>query len=212
MITPLSEKYPKNLLNTLDPPRLLYIRGNFLKKDQKAVAIVGSRTASKYGLETAKRFSYELAKNGVTIVSGLARGIDTVAHLAALKAGGRTIAVLGSGLNIIYPPENKKLAEQITKNGALVSEFPENTQPLRHHFLERNKVIAGLSLAVIIIEGRRRSGTLSTARHAAELGREVFAIPGNIDSPLSEAPNYLIEQGARIAKSSEDVWEYLNSL
>lgn len=212
MLTPLSKEYPENLRNTPEPPRLLYIDGKLSSKDQKAVAIVGSREASPYGLEIARKFAYELAKNNVTIVSGLARGIDTEAHIAALKAGGRTIAVLGSGLNIIYPPENKKLSKEIIKRGALVSEFSENTQPLRHHFLQRNKVIAGLSLAVIIIEGRRRSGTLSTARHAAELGREVFAVPGNIDSPLSEAPLYLIEQGARVAKSPEDVLEYVNTV
>lgn len=209
MITPLSIEYPVNLLNTPDPPALLYVKGETLKRDQKAVAIVGSREATKYGLEIAKRFSYELAKNGITIISGLARGIDTEAHKAALSAGGRTIAVLGSGLDVIYPPENKSLAEKIVKKGALLSEFSNDAKPLRHHFLERNKVIAGLSLAVIIIEGRRRSGTLSTARHAAEIGREVFAVPGPIDSPLSDAPLYLIEQGARIAKSPKDVLEYI---
>ena len=212
MLTPLHKNYPKNLRNILDPPPLLYISGKIIKRDSFAVAIVGSRMATKYGLETARDFSYGLAKAGVTIISGLARGIDTEAHKAALNAEGRTIAVLGSGLNIIYPPENKTLAEKIIKHGALVSEFPEDSLPLPKNFLQRNRIIAGLSLAVIVVEGRRRSGTLSTARYAAEMGREVFAVPGPVNSRLSEAPLYLIEQGARVAKSPEDVLEYLNAV
>lgn len=209
MITPLSPEYPENLRNTLEPPRGLYINGKLKKRDSHAVAIVGSRTASKYGIETAREFSYQLAKAGVTIISGLARGIDTEAHKAALAAGGRTIAVLGSGLDMIYPPENEELSRLIVKNGALVTEFAKGTKPLRHHFLQRNKLIAGLSLAVLIVEGRRRSGTLSTARHAAELGREVFAVPGNINSPLSEAPNWLIGQGAQIALSPLQIADFM---
>jgi DNA processing protein len=212
IITPLQKNYPENLRNSIDPPDAVYVKGKITKKDNIAVAIVGSRLASAYGKEVAKRFSKELSKRGITIVSGLARGIDTISHKAALEAGGRTIAVLGSGLDVIYPPENKSLAEEISKHGALITEFPEGTKPLKHHFLQRNRVIAGLSLAVVIIEGKRRSGTLSTARHAAEMGREVFAVPGPVNSPLSEAPHYLIEQGARVAKSPEDILEYLNSI
>lgn len=203
--------YPELLRMTPSPPETIYVSGEIKNADTLAVAIVGSRTASAYGKKTAETFAFELAKQGVTIVSGLARGIDTVAHLSALNAGGRTIAVIGSGLDIIYPPENDDLARQIVKNGALVSEFNPGTKPLPENFLQRNRVVAGLSLAVIIIEGRRRSGTLSTARHAAEAGREVFAVPGPIDSPLSEAPLYLIEQGAQVAKSPEQVLDYIKS-
>jgi DNA processing protein len=210
--TPFENEYPGNLRASLTPPEAVYINGKIKKKDSRAVAIVGTRLASKYGMETAKRFSEELAKNDVTIVSGLARGIDTVAHEAALAVGGRTIAVLGSGLDFIYPPENKSLSKKIARSGALITEFPPSTAPLPQNFLRRNRIIAGLSLAIIVIEGRRRSGTLSTARHAAEIGREVFAVPGQIDSPLSEAPLYLIEQGARVAKSPKDILEYLESV
>ena len=209
MITPLDKSYPENLLNSLSPPEGIFTDGKILKKDKLAVAIVGSRIASSYGKQMAEKFAGELAKKGVTIVSGLARGIDTVAHEAALYFGGRTIAVLGSGLDVIYPPENKNLASKIAKNGALVSEFPNGIKPLPENFLRRNRVIAGLSLAVLVVEGKRRSGTLSTAKYAAELGREVFALPGNINSPLSEAPNYLIDQGARVAKNPEDILEYV---
>lgn len=212
VVTPLSENYPVNLREIDSPPRALYIKGSILPKDRKAVAIVGSRIASSYGVSTAKKFSNELAKCGITIISGLARGIDTIVHKEALAARGRTIAVLGGGLDQLYPPENSKLAEQIAENGAIVTEFPDGTKPLPNNFLERNRIIAGLSLAVVVIEGKRRSGTLSTARHAAELGREVFAVPGSINSPLSEAPLYLIDQGARVAKSPEDVLEYLESI
>lgn len=177
-----------------------------------AVAIVGSRTPTKYGHEIAYKFAYTLARNGVTIVSGLARGIDTVAHIAALDAGGETIAVLGSGIDIIYPPENKSLAERITQSGKLISPFPKGTKPIGKNFLIRNEFIAKLSQAVLVVEGRRKSGTISTATHAANLGIEVFAIPGPINSPMSEAPLHLIEQGARIAKTPEDILEYLEGL
>lgn len=178
----------------------------------RRVAIVGSRTPTRYGREVAYKFSYELARRGVTIVSGLARGIDTVAHTAALAAGGKTIAVLGSGIDIIYPPENKELAKRIAQNGRVVSPFPKGTKPIGKNFLIRNEFIVKLSKAVLVVEGRRRSGTLSTAAHAANLGVEVFAVPGPIDSPMSEAPNYLIEQGARVANSPWDILEYLESL
>lgn len=190
----------------------LNIKGKITKNDKLAVAIVGTRTPTKYGRKIAYSFAFSLAENGITIVSGLARGIDTVAHIAALDAGGRTIAVLGSGLDIIYPPENEKLAAQIVKHGALITQFPKGTKPLGINFLQRNQLIVKLSKAVLVIEGRRKSGTLSTATHAANLGVEVFAIPGPVNSPLSEAPHYLIEQGARLAKSPEDILEYLASL
>lgn len=204
--------YPENLSKISGFPEELYIQGKILPEDEKAVAIVGSRITSKYGREVAYKFSYELAKKGVTIVSGLARGIDTIAHTAALDANGRTIAVLASGIDIIYPPENISLAKKIIKSGALVTEFPAGTKPLPKNFLARNRIISGLSLAVLVIEGKSRSGTLSTATHAANQGREVFAVPGPINSPLSALPNYLIENGAQIAKKPEDILEYINIL
>lgn len=171
-----------------------------------AVAIVGTRTPSKNGREMAYKFSFELAKAGITIVSGLARGIDTVTHQAALDAGGKTIAVLGSGVDVIYPPENKNLAKEITKLGEIVSPFPKGTLPLAKNFLIRNELIVKLSQAVLVVEGKMRSGTLNTASHAANLGVEVFAIPG---SPIT---NFLIENGAKVAKSPQDIMEYINSL
>jgi DNA processing protein len=201
--------YPENLKQIINAPQNLYIKGRLEKKDRLAVAIIGSRKMTEYGEKTAARFAYELAKRKITIVSGLARGIDTVAHQASLAAGGRTIAVLGSGLDIIYPPENKRLAEKIVKSGALVSEFPPGTKPLGENFLIRNRIISGMSLAVLVVEGAKRSGTLSTASYAANQGREVFAIPGPVDSPLSEAPLFLIGEGAAIAKGPKDVLEYL---
>jgi DNA processing protein len=190
----------------------LNIQGKILKKDKRAVAIVGTRTPTKYGREVAYKFSFELAKKGITIVSGLARGIDTVAHNAALDAGGRTIAVLGSGLDVIYPPENLGLAQRIIKSGALVSQFAYGTKPLGKNFLIRNELVARLSRAILVVEGSRRSGTISTASHAANLGVEVFAVPGPVNSPMSEAPLYLIEQGAQIARVPGDILEYINSL
>jgi len=199
--------YPENLLTLPDNerPQLLYMSGKIKKKDRNAVAIIGSRKMTDYGKIMAARFARELAKNDITIVSGLARGIDTIAHKAALSAGGRTIAVLGCGLDIIYPPENIALAKRVANNGALISEFPLGTKPLGRNFLTRNRIISGLSLAVLVVEGARRSGTLSTASWAANQGREVFAIPGSIDSPLSAAPHFLIENGARIAQKPKDI-------
>ena len=160
--------------------------------------------------EIAERFAMELASMGICIISGLARGIDTIVHKTALKNKGRTIAVLGSGLNVYYPPENKFLYEKISKTGAVISEFPLDTKPLKHNFLQRNRLISGLSLAVVIIEGRRRSGTISTATWAADQGRDVFAVPGPVDSPLSEAPNFLLSQGAIFATTPHDILEYLD--
>ncbi len=177
-----------------------------MTKTKFAVAIVGSRQMTPRGEKLAREYSTYLAKNKVTIVSGLARGIDTVAHKAALDAGGKTIAVLGSGIDIIYPPENKDLAEEIKKHGELISPFPKGTKPLGRNFLARNKVIVDLSDAVLVIEGKRRSGTISTANWAADAGKEVFAIPG------SEATDYLIENGANIAHSPEDILNYLKTM
>ncbi|KKQ95484.1 MAG: hypothetical protein UV74_C0013G0065 [Candidatus Woesebacteria bacterium GW2011_GWB1_43_14] len=208
LITGLLDKkasgYPKNLSGLIDPPEI-YVKGEIRAEDQMAIAVVGTRNPSKYGMEMAKIFTRALASNGVTIVSGLARGVDTIAHKTALDVSGRTIAVFGSGLNIIYPPENRKLADRILENGALISEFPEDTKPLPKNFLARNRIISGLSLGVLVIEGGNRSGTLSTAAHAANQGREVFAIPGRVDNPASFAPNFLIENGAKMVRTPKDI-------
>ena len=198
------------IIRTDLPP--LYVEGSILPRDSKAVAIVGSRIPTKYGLKVAYDFAFFLAQNGVTIISGLARGIDTAAHNGALDGNGRTIAVFGSGLDIIYPYENKDLSEKITKFGALVSPFVYGTKPLGVNFLGRNKIIAMLSKVVLIVEGAKRSGTLSTAASAANLGIEVFAIPGPVDSETSYAPNYLIQNGARVAQSPRDILDYINEI
>lgn len=182
----------------------LYILGKLTEQDKRAVAVVGSREMSDRGKKLTEEFVKELVAANITIVSGLARGIDTVAHQTALKYGGRTIAVIGSGLDIIYPPENKKLAEEITKHGAVVSGFPEGTEPLPKNFLARNQLIVKLSQAVLVIEGKRRSGTISTANHAANEDVEVFAISG------SEACDYLIENGATAVQSAKEIVDYLN--
>lgn len=184
----------------------LFIKGTYLETDKNAVAIVGSRITTQKGREMAYKFSSELAKNGITIISGLAKGIDTVAHTAALKSGGRTIAVLAHGLDRIYPLENEKLAGEIVNHGCLMTKFKEGTVPIPQNFLARNQLIAGLSKAVIVIEGQKRSGSISTANHAANLGIEVFAVPG------SPATDFLIENGANIATKPEDVLSFLTSI
>lgn len=181
----------------------LYILGKILKSDAKAIAVVGSRNASFRGEALTKKFVKEFVKEGYTIISGLAKGIDTVAHQTALREKGRTIAVLGSGIDIIYPSENKDLAREIIKHGALVSPFSLGTKPLPKNFLARNRIIVGLSRAVLVIEGKRRSGTLSTASWAANAGIDVFAIPG------SEATDWLINEGANSVKSPKEVIDKL---
>lgn len=202
--------YPENLKNIYDPAIVLYVKGNLEPEDKLAIAIVGSRKASFYGLSSAEKFAYELAKQGLTVVSGLAYGIDTQAHKGALKAKGRTIAVLGSGLANIYPPQNKKLCGQISESGAVISEFPLNTEPLKQNFPRRNRVISGLSLGVLVVEAARNSGALITADFALEQGREVFALPGKVDSDTSFGTNGLIKQGAKLVSNIEDILEELN--
>ena len=183
----------------------LNVLGQIKETDKRAVAVVGSRDATKGGLLLTDQFIKELVKNNITIVSGLARGIDTQAHASALKYGGRTLSVLGSGLNNIYPSENKKLAEKITENGAVISGFDDNEKPLPQNFLARNQLIVKLSLAVLVIEGKRRSGTISTANHAGNEGVEVFAVPG------SEATDFLIENGATPVQNAKSIIEYINN-
>jgi DNA processing protein len=198
-------EYPALLLAVPTAPATLHVRGALLEGDALAVAVVGSRRATPYGLEVAETLAADLAARGVTIVSGLARGIDTAAHRGAVRVGGRTIAVLGSGVDVVYPTENARLAEEIVARGALVSQFAPGTPPLPHHFPTRNAVIAGLSLAVVVVEAAERSGSLITARLAAELGREVLATPGRVTAPESRGANRLIQDGAALALGWEDV-------
>lgn len=205
-VTFLDESYPRYLLNVYDRPALLYVAGQ-LQSDDICVAIVGSRHASTYGKYTTDRISRELALRGATIVSGMARGIDSSAHHGALAAKGRTIAVLGSGLDVIYPPENKKLFDAIVQQGAVISEYPPGTQPLPFHFPARNRIISGMSYGVLVVEAGEKSGSLITAKLAMEQGREVFAIPGPIDSASSRGTNSLIKQGAKLIDSVDDILE-----
>jgi DNA processing protein len=212
IITIEDERYPTVLKKIYDPPPILYVKGSITKADNLAIAIVGARRCSHYGLEQAGRFAHLLASAGFTIVSGMARGIDSAAHSGALSAAGRTIAVQGCGLAKIFPPENKQLFEKISQNGACISELPMEYEPLAENFPPRNRIIAGLSLATIVVEAMPRSGALITARSALENSREVLAVPGRIDSPLSKGPHSLIKQGAKLVESVEDVIETLEFL
>lgn len=204
--------YPQILKRIDDPPPLLYVRGEITSHDDLSLAIVGGRSASYYGTAQAARFARDFAIRRVTVVSGLARGIDTAAHRAALDAGGRTIAVVGSGLLDIYPPENDRFALEIAENGAVVSEFPLHTPGRARNFPQRNRIISGLSLGVLVVEATRKSGSLITARLAAEQGREVFALPGKVDSDLSQGPHDLIREGAHLVAEPEHVYEGLEML
>jgi DNA processing protein len=197
--------YPPRLAEVPDAPATLHVRGALVDADALAVAIVGSRRATTYGLEVAETLAADLAARGVTIVSGLARGIDSAAHRGALRVGGRTLAVLGSGVDVIYPPENRRLATEIVERGALLSQFAPGTPPLPQNFPTRNQVIAAMSLAVVVVEATEKSGSLITARLAAELGREVLAVPGRITTPESRGANRLIQDGAHVAMGWEDV-------
>ncbi|MBT9146874.1 MAG: DNA processing protein DprA [Syntrophomonadaceae bacterium] len=204
--------YPSYLSKIFDPPLVLYVKGELLPKDLAAVAIVGSRRPSIYGKMTAEKLGRELGANGLTIISGMARGIDSAAHKGALSSGGRTIAVFGNGLGIIYPAENEALADDIAMSGAVISEFPMLTPPERGNFPRRNRIISGLSLGVVVVEAARRSGALITVDRALEQGKEVFAIPGRVDSPISWGTNNLIQQGAKIATTSDSIVEELEPL
>ena len=184
---------------------MLYVRGALVRDDALAVAVVGARRATEYGEGVAEELGAQLAARGITVISGLARGIDSAAHRGALRAGGRTIAVLGSGADVIYPPENRRLAALIEGSGAVLSQFAPGTPPLPHHFPLRNRVIAGLALAVVVVEAAERSGALITARLAAEFGREVMAVPGRVTSPQSRGTHALIRDGAALVENWEDV-------
>jgi DNA processing protein len=199
--------YPAALLSTYDPPPLLYWRGEIVPEDRRAVALVGTRQPTEYGARQAALLAEGLAARGVTVVSGLARGIDTCSHLATLEAGGRTLAVLGTGLGMVYPEENTPLARRIAQGGgAVLSQYHLDAQPERFRFPLRNATISGLSLGVVVVEGEEDSGSLITADHALEQGREVFAIPGPLDSPMSAGPLKLIQQGgAKLVRTVDDI-------
>jgi DNA processing protein len=197
--------YPANLREVQAPPERLYVRGALVGDDVLAIAIVGSRAATPYGLAVAERLGADLAARGITVVSGLARGIDSAAHRGALRVGGRTIAVLGSGVDVIYPAENRPLAGEIEVRGALVSQFEPGTRPLAGYFPARNRVIAGLSLGVVVVEAASRSGSLITAGLAGDMGREVMAVPGPLTSPQSAGAHRLIQDGAALIQGWEDV-------
>jgi len=210
IITVEDPEYPQNLKNFIDAPPLLFVRGTLKDSDSRAVAIVGSRNATTYGKNTSSGMAKQLASAGITVVSGMARGIDSAAHQGALDAGGRTIAVLGCGVDVVYPPENKKLRDAIIEQGAVISEYPIGERPLQNHFPNRNRIITGLSLGVLAVEAREDSGVFSTVRWAAEQGREVFAVPGPITSATSAGPNQLIKQGAKMVLTVRDILEELN--
>ncbi len=209
VITINSLKYPKSLKDINDPPIVFYMRGNITEGDENAISIVGSRKCSSYGRMIAEAFSNEIASAGITVVSGLAEGIDTLSHKGALAASGRTIAVLGSGIDYIYPSSNKSLAEKIVKSGALLSEFPLGTTPHKYNFPFRNRIISGLSIATLVVEAAEHSGSLITARLAAEQGRDVFAVPGDITSDKSKGTNRLIQDGVVPVTCVADILEYI---
>ena len=190
------DEYPRSLQSIEHPPPVLYLKGSFIDEDDCSVAVVGTRRKTSYGKQVANELSRFLATNGVTVVSGMARGIDTIAHQSALKAGGRTIAVFGCGIDVIYPPENRDLAEDIKNHGVLVSEFYPGTQPEGVNFPPRNRIISGLSKAVVVVEAGEKSGALITAKFAAQQARDVFAVPGSIYAPRSRGTNRLISDGA----------------
>lgn len=212
VLTQADEAYPELLRQIYDPPIVLYVKGQLATKDKNAVAIVGSRQTTHYGVETARKLSYQLAYVGVTVVSGGARGIDTAAHQGALAAKGRTLCVLGTGINIVFPSENAELFERIAANGALLTQYPFNRNADRQSFAIRNRIVAGMTLGTVVVEAGLNSGALITSGMAVEYGRQVFAVPGRIDSPGSKGSHDLIKKGAKLCESAEDIlceFEYL---
>lgn len=212
LVTFIDEEYPTRLEAIYDPPPFLFVRGALSPDDELSVAVVGSREATPYGRLIAQRLSRELAERGVTVVSGMARGIDAMGHRGALEVGGRTLAILGCGVDVTYPPENRGLKDRILERGAVLSEFPMGTKPEAPNFPRRNRIISGISLGVIVVEAGQRSGALITAAYALEQGREVFAIPGNIDAQKSQGTNRLIQHGAKLVQSVDDVLEELRGM
>lgn len=211
IITFWDDDYPDLLKKIFYPPVMIYTKGNFSERDKYSVAIVGTRQPTLYGKTQAEKFASELVEKDLTIVSGLARGIDSIAHETALKKGGRTIAVIGSGINVIYPPENKKLFEQICESGIVISEYPLDTKPDAQNFPRRNRIISGLSLGTLIVETKINGGAMQTAAYAIDQNREVFAVPGNLNIKQSEGPNSLIQKGeAKLVANAEDILDELN--
>ena len=206
------EDYPELLRQIYDPPIVLYVKGALTTKDKNAVAMVGSRMTTHYGIEAARKLAYQLAYVGVTVVNGGARGIDTASHQGALAAKGRTVCVLGTGINIVFPPENAELFERIAENGAVVTQFPFNRPADKQSFPIRNRIVAGMTLGTVLVEADMNSGALITANFATEYGRQVFAVPGRIDSPRSKGCHDLIKKGAKLCEGAEDIlseFEYL---
>jgi DNA processing protein len=211
-LTPDDEAYPERLLEIYDPPPVLWVRGNAALLARPGIAVVGTRQPTPYGSGMAEMLSRDLARRGMVVMSGMARGVDTCAHKGALEAGGATVAVWGTGIDVIYPKENKKLAEQIVaQGGAIVSEFPLGTFPAPQNFPIRNRTLSGMSIGVLVVEGGEYSGTRITARCALEQGRDVYAVPGNATNKNAWGPNTLIKQGAKLTATWEDIWEDLPS-
>jgi DNA processing protein len=206
-VTLLDDEYPPLLARIYAPPPVLFVRGSLAGCREGGVALVGSRDMTPYGRRVAENLAHDLACAGVSVISGLARGVDTVAHQAALIAGGHTVGVLGSGLNVVYPPENARLTARLASEGAVVSEFPLGTRPQAANFPVRNRIISGLSRAVVVVEAGLKSGSLITARHALDQGREVFAVPGPVTSPQSQGCHELLRQGARLLTGVADLLE-----
>ena len=212
VVTQEDEEYPEMLRQIYDPPIVLYVKGTLTKQDKNGVAIVGSRQTTHYGIEVARKFGYQLAYVGVTVVSGGARGIDTAGHQGALSAKGRTICVLGTGINIVFPPENAELFERIIASGAVISQYPFNRKADKQSFAIRNRIVAGMTLGTVVVEANMTSGALITSNFATEYGRQVFAVPGRIDSPRSKGCHDLIKKGAKLCEGAEDIlseFEYL---
>ncbi len=212
VLTQADENYPELLRQIYDPPVVLYVKGELTAKEKNAVALVGSRMTTPYGVETARRLAYQLAYVGVTVVSGGARGIDTAAHQGALSAKGRTVAVLGTGINIVFPAENADLFERIAASGAVITQFPFNRSADKQSFPIRNRIVAGMTLGTVVVEANLTSGALITAGMAVDCGRQVFAVPGRIDSPRSKGCHDLIKKGAKLCEGAEDIlseFEYL---
>ena len=212
LLTPDDAAYPERLKEIYDPPAVLWVRGNVELLRRPGIAVVGTRQPSPYGAGMAELLSRELAQRRLVILSGMARGVDTAAHKGALEAGGKTVAVWGTGIDVIYPKENKRLAEQIVESGAIVSEYPMGTFPAPQNFPIRNRILSGISIGVLVIEAAEYSGTRITARLANDQGRDVYAVPGNVTNKNAWGPNTLIKQGAKLTATWEDVWEDLPSL
>lgn len=205
VVTRWDHDYAHNLNEIYDPPALLFVRGNVVPRDRRAIAVVGTRNPSTYGTEMAESITRDLVRAGITVVSGLARGIDTACHRSALKAGGRTIGVLGCGIDISYPRENKSLMEEMAEHGAVMSEFRPGTRPLSTNFYRRNRIVSGLTKGTLVVEAAPKSGSLITAAHALDQNREVFALPGSILNKRSWGPHHLLKQGAALVESADDI-------